>query len=132
MPTGFDANAFRLDGKVAVVTGAGAGIGRAIAELFASAGAAVAVSDRDGDAAAVVADSIRSAGGHAAATACDVTTESAPGRSRPTPCQRFSPPRSNSTCSPKHRWPGWGSRTTSPTPPCSCAPRLPHGSADKY
>ena len=38
---------FRLDGKSAVVTGAGAGIGRVIAELFASAGAPVLVSDLD-------------------------------------------------------------------------------------
>lgn len=71
----FDINAFRLEGKVAVVTGAGAGIGRAIAELFASAGAAVIVSDLDGDTARAVADAIGEAGGSAASTACDVTRE---------------------------------------------------------
>lgn len=71
----FDINNFRLDGKVAVVTGAGAGIGRAIAEMFASAGAAVVVSDLDGAAAQTVADGILGAGGEAAGTACDVTVE---------------------------------------------------------
>ena len=71
----FEANKFRLDGAVAVVTGAGAGIGRAVAELFGSAGAAVVVSDLDSTAAQCVADGIVAAGGQAAGTACDVTAE---------------------------------------------------------
>lgn len=71
----FEANKFRLDGAVAVVTGAGAGIGRAVAELFGSAGAAVIVSDLDATAAQCVADGIVAAGGQAAGTGCDVTAE---------------------------------------------------------
>lgn len=43
----FDPGHFRLDGATARVTGAGAGIGRAIAETFAGAGAAVAGVDSD-------------------------------------------------------------------------------------
>jgi len=39
----------RLEGKVAIVTGAGSGIGRASALLFASQGAAVVCADRSGD-----------------------------------------------------------------------------------
>ena len=66
---------FRLDDQVAVITGAGAGIGRAIAETFAAAGAAVMVSDRDLDGAVAVADRIKAHGGRAAARACDVTKE---------------------------------------------------------
>ncbi len=67
---------FRLDDQVACVTGAGAGIGRAIAETFAAAGAAVMVSDRDPDTATEVAEAIVAQGGRAKATSCDVTRES--------------------------------------------------------
>ena len=66
---------FTLAGQVAVVTGAGAGIGRAIAETFAAAGAAVMVSDLNATTAAEVAQGINSRGGRAEAQACDVTKE---------------------------------------------------------
>jgi NAD(P)-dependent dehydrogenase (short-subunit alcohol dehydrogenase family) len=67
--------AFRLDGEVALITGAGAGIGRATALAFAEAGAAVAVTDIDGPSAEAVAAEIAVAGGKARAWTLDVADE---------------------------------------------------------
>ena len=71
----FSPSSFTLARQVAVVTGAGAGIGRAIAETFAAAGAAVMVSDLRLETAQAVVSAIQAQGGQAAALACDVTRE---------------------------------------------------------
>lgn len=64
-----------LTDQVAIVTGGGAGIGRAIASRFAMAGAAVVIGDRYLPAARSLADEVTGMGGQAIAVACDVTRE---------------------------------------------------------
>jgi NAD(P)-dependent dehydrogenase (short-subunit alcohol dehydrogenase family) len=63
---------FQLTGKVAVVTGAGSGIGAAIARLFARQHAHVVLLDVDEPAAQRIAAAIEADGGRAEARACDV------------------------------------------------------------
>jgi NAD(P)-dependent dehydrogenase (short-subunit alcohol dehydrogenase family) len=62
----------RLEGRVALVTAAGSGMGRASAERFASEGAHVIVSDIDEAAAVTVTKTITDAGGSASTAVCDV------------------------------------------------------------
>ncbi|HYC01169.1 MAG TPA: SDR family NAD(P)-dependent oxidoreductase [Candidatus Limnocylindrales bacterium] len=64
----------RLQGKVAVVTGAGSGIGRATAARFVAEGAAVVIGDVRGDAAADAAAELASSGGRAAGRQVDVSS----------------------------------------------------------
>lgn len=66
-----------LKDKVAIITGAAAGIGEATALLFSELGAKVAVLDRDGQAALQCAETIRGMGGHAITCAADMKNRTA-------------------------------------------------------
>ncbi|TPG36519.1 SDR family NAD(P)-dependent oxidoreductase [Mycolicibacterium hodleri] len=70
---------FRLDGRSALVTGAGSGVGQAIARAFAHAGAAVLATDLDKDAAVATAASIEATGGTARPFELDVRDAQAAG-----------------------------------------------------
>ena len=69
----------RLDGRRALVTGAGAGIGRAIARAFAAEGARVVCADLRAGAAEETAAAITASGGEAQAVSCDVADEASVG-----------------------------------------------------
>ena len=78
--TGSDAfgmNSFRLDGKVALITGATYGIGMAIAEALGEAGAKIAFNARHADKVAEAEEHYRAAGFEARGYVCDVTDEDA-------------------------------------------------------
>ena len=66
-----------LEGKVALITGAASGLGKAIAELYAKNGCAVAIADINQQAADAAAAEIKAAGGKAIGIAMDVTDEAA-------------------------------------------------------
>ena len=71
------ASAFRLDGRAALVTGAGRGIGRACAVALAQAGAEVWLSARTREEIEAAASEINASGGKAKAVRCDVTDSQA-------------------------------------------------------
>jgi NAD(P)-dependent dehydrogenase (short-subunit alcohol dehydrogenase family) len=76
-------------GRVAVVTGAASGIGRALAEAFAAAGSSVVVADLDEAEAKAVAEGIRGAGGDARAVGVDVSDPDAVDRLAQTTLELF-------------------------------------------
>jgi 3-oxoacyl-[acyl-carrier protein] reductase len=81
----------KLEGRVAVITGAGQGIGRAVAERFAVEGAHVAVVDYNGDTAKEVAEGISAAGGSAMPIVCDVSVRAEVDEAAAAVAQQFGP-----------------------------------------
>jgi 3-oxoacyl-[acyl-carrier protein] reductase len=80
---------FTLDRKTALITGAGRGIGRAIAEKLAEYGAAVMINDLDAAPAAETESAIQKAGGRAASLAGDITDPAFPQRLVDATVERF-------------------------------------------
>ena len=72
---GFSLESFRLDGRVALVTGAGQGLGASISKAYAKVGASVVLLGRTESHLQETADSIRQGGGEASVIVCDVTDD---------------------------------------------------------
>ena len=70
----------RMNGKIALVTGGGGGIGRCVAQMFAAEGASVAIAEIRAEAGAETAQLITSAGGRAISVETDVTDPESVGR----------------------------------------------------
>lgn len=66
---------FSLTGKIAIITGGGSGIGKAISVLFARQGASVHILELDAEAAKLTVDTIKDEGGQAFSYAADVTDQ---------------------------------------------------------
>ena len=79
----------RIEGRIAFITGAGSGIGRASARLFAEEGASVVIAEKNAEAGARVAAEIEQAGGRALAVETDVTVESSIARAVAAAVERF-------------------------------------------
>jgi NAD(P)-dependent dehydrogenase (short-subunit alcohol dehydrogenase family) len=77
VPDGYVSTLFRLDGKVAVVTGGGSGLGAAMAKGLAQAGAVLVVADVNDEGAEQTAATIERQGGRASTAHCDVTDSGA-------------------------------------------------------
>src|SRR6266850_179281 len=75
VPAGYVDGLFRLDGRAAVVTGGGSGLGAAMAKGLAQSGAAVAIVDVNEQGATATVQTIEEQGGRAVALPCDVTSK---------------------------------------------------------
>jgi hypothetical protein len=113
-----------LDGRVAIVTGASKGIGRALSLRFAREGAAVVCAARSADLVEATAAQVRAAGGKAIAVVCDAGLEDDVRRRAPVEPSRDRGPRWSRAGAASGRSvvvsrPPWSHRPARPAVPCT-------------